>query len=215
MNTARIPQLKRLTHHLYRWFPTLTKNNQPGLFLTYGVAIFLSIPSVSVAQSAGTLPPPPPLRVPKNAVPPASTQPSPEFTNSIPVKAVPVTPKPASTVREYTFQAPSSLPSSTPITPSKTRISDPSPQRNGTPNLYRVEVAGQDTSILSQVQVIEPLAFIRQSEGVIHAGMFQQSQQAQQRVLELQREGVSATVVPVYENQRTNDSGSTRRFVRP
>jgi hypothetical protein len=48
---------------------------------------------------------------------------------------------------------------------------------------------------------VEPLAFIRQSEGVIHAGIFKQSQQAQKRIVELQRKGLSASVVRVYESK--------------
>lgn len=47
------------------------------------------------------------------------------------------------------------------------------------------------------------MAFIRQSEGVIHAGMFQHSQQAQQRVQQLQKKGVTGTVVPVYQHKKT------------
>ena len=182
MNTAQIRQPNVLTYSLHQWFPKLISNNQPWLFFV--VSILVSLPSISVAQSLGTLPPPPPLQVPKNAVPHTS------------VEAILVSPAPPMSVREYTFQAPTSTPSSVPVSP---RSSTSPYQFKKTPSLYRVEVVGKNTSVLSQVQSVEPLAFIRQSEGVIHAGIFKQSQQAQKRVVELQRKGLSASVVQVYE----------------
>ena len=65
-------------------------------------------------------------------------------------------------------------------------------------------MTGKNHSLLSQVKTIEPMAFIRQSEGVIHAGVFQHSQQAEARVQELKNQGLPATVVPVYQQTRTS-----------
>lgn len=227
MKNSRIPQLKHLTQDFTQWFPQLRKQSQPWLFAVSGLALTLSIPAVSFAQSVGTLPAPPPLRVPKNAVPPTYIEPTPEISETIPVPTVPTNSKSSSAIREYTFQAPTSPNTSTspsttnPITPSVPETSKTSETSlpisqppDKTPSLYRVEVAYSKASVLSQVQAVEPLAFVRQSEGVIHAGMFQQSQQAQQRVLELERQGVSAKVVPVYENQGRSASSATRRIVR-
>ncbi|BBA78988.1 hypothetical protein RGRSB_0403 [cyanobacterium endosymbiont of Rhopalodia gibberula] len=199
MDTARIPQLKKLTYGLHQWFPKRVSDSQ--LWLFFVIPIVVSFPSVSVSQSLGTLPPPPLLRVPENAVPNTSTEPSSEFNSFIPVEVAPAKPMSPMSVREYTFQAPTSPPSSVLITPVPPKSSASSSQSNKTPSLYRVEVVGRNTSVLSQVQTVEPLAFIRQSEGVIHAGIFKQSQQAQKRVVELQRKGLSASVVRVYESK--------------
>jgi hypothetical protein len=196
MNTARISQLIHLTYSLYQWFPKLIADSKLWLFLV--ISIVVSLPLKSVSQSLGTLPSPPPLRVPENTVPNTSTEPSSEFSSFIPVEIVPAKPMSPMSVREYTFQAPLSPPSSVPITLVPSRSSASSSQSNKTPSLYRVEVVGQNTLVLSQVQTVEPLAFIRQSEGVIHAGIFKQSQQAQKRIVELQRKGLSASVVRVY-----------------
>ncbi|XLQ11148.1 MAG: hypothetical protein KPI85_06360 [cyanobacterium endosymbiont of Epithemia adnata isolate EadnSB Bon19] len=199
MNTARISQLIYLTYSLHQWFPKLISDSQLWLFLV--ISIVVSLPLKSVSQSLGTLPFPPPLRVPENAVPNTSTELSSEFSNFIPVEVVPAKPMSPMSVREYTFQAPTNHPSSVPVSPVTPRSSASSSQSNKTPSLYRVEVVGKNTLLLSQVQTVEPLAFIRRSEGVIHAGIFKQSQQAQKRVVELQRKGLSASVVRVYESK--------------
>ncbi|WGT67896.1 hypothetical protein [cyanobacterium endosymbiont of Epithemia clementina EcSB] len=203
MDTARIPQLNNLTYGLHKWFPKLISDNQ--LWLFFIIPIVVSLPSVSVSQSLGTLPPPPPLRVPENAVPNTSTEPGSEFSRSISVDVAPAEPISSMNVREYTFQAPTSPPSSVPVTPVTPRSSASSSQSNKTPSLYRVEVVGKNRLVLSQVQTVEPLAFIRQSEGVIHAGIFKQSQQAQKRVVELQSKGLSASVVRVYKGKERSN----------
>ena len=92
-----------------------------------------------------------------------------------------------------------SLPQSNPSQTDSIAPSPSLPKPTGNLRFYRVQVKGKEASLLSQVKIIEPMAFIRESEGVIHAGMFQESQQAQQRVQELQKRGVSAQVVPVYQ----------------
>ncbi|WP_241392613.1 hypothetical protein [Rippkaea orientalis] len=236
-----------MTQNIRQGFPQFIKKSKPWLSLLYGVAISLTITEISTAQRSGTLPPPSPLRVPDVAIPTAPDVPN---SFSIPIKAVPTPAKTDSTIREYTFKAPTPPPSTpsseietipatindssasseietTPATindssaPSgiqiPTAINNPSPsaipQTAGKPSLYRVEVAGREASLLSQVKTVEPLAFIRQSEGVIHAGTFQQSDEAQKRVQVLQQKGVSATVVPVYEGHSNNTSVPRRPII--
>ncbi|HAC61976.1 MAG TPA: hypothetical protein DCF68_00195 [Cyanothece sp. UBA12306] len=211
MKITEIARLNYLTPGYRQWFPIPIQKSQSWLYLICSITLSFTITDLSMAQSVGTLPPPPPIRVPKTPIPPASTEPIP---SSIPVKRVSPSAKTASPIREYTFkstQTPSSSSQVVPIgieksnlTPSSQTIpvsiqhTNPTPQAKGNPSLYRVQVNGQDSSILSQVKVIEPLAFVRQSEGVIHAGVFPQSQQAQKRVQELEQKGISATIVPVY-----------------
>ena len=151
--------------------------------------------SVSLAQTTSNreLPPPP---VPKmvNSEPPVS-----------PVTPTPPTEESSTPIKEYTFSAPQSVPNK-PLAedpaPSEIQTINTQPTQNA--NFYRVEVNGQNHSLLSQVKTVEPMAFIRQSEGVIHAGLFQNSQQAEKRVQELKNQGLSATVVPVYQQTRTS-----------
>ena len=148
--------------------------------------------SVSLAQTTSNreLPPPP---LPKIVTPEPSV--------------VPATPtaETGTPMKEDTFSAPQTVPAQTPgggpATPKINRVqSQPTQHRS----FYRVEVAGRNPSLLSQVKTIEPMAFIRQSEGVIHAGVFQNSQQAQKRVQELKNRGLTATVVPVYQQTQTS-----------
>lgn len=146
--------------------------------------------SVGLAQTTSNreLPPPP---MPKMVSP----QPS---SNQVRPMSVEVTPTNDSStpIKEYTFEAPQTLPAQSfdddqstseikTINPESSTVSQPTQ----TPSFYRVQVSGQNSSLLSQVKMVEPMAFIRQSEGVIHAGMFQHSQQAQQRVQELKNKG--------------------------
>ena len=148
--------------------------------------------SVSLAQTTSNreLPPPP---SPKIVTPEPSV--------------VPATPtaETATPIKEYTFSAPQTVPAQTPgggpATPKINRVQGQPTQHR---NFYRVEVAGRNPSLLSQVKAIEPMAFIRQSEGVIHAGVFQNSQQAQKRVQELKNKGLTATVVPVHQQTQTS-----------
>ncbi|MGK7939531.1 MAG: hypothetical protein AB4062_05135 [Crocosphaera sp.] len=188
------PLIKGTVHQITRF---------PGwlccLMLTLGSA------SGSWGQTTSNrpLPPPPsPKMVTPQSAPPSQTLPisvevSPPEESSAPIK-------------EYTFSAPQtgtvspSVPPSNPIQTETVSPSVPQSQPRGNPRFYRVEVKGNEASLLSQVKAVEPMAFIRESEGVIHAGMFQGSQQAEKRVQELQRQGVSAQVVPVY--QRTNNA---------
>ncbi|NES81383.1 MAG: hypothetical protein F6K10_08190 [Moorea sp. SIO2B7] len=61
--------------------------------------------------------------------------------------------------------------------------------------IYRVEVNGSDPWLLSQVQRIVPGAFVQPGEGVIHVGEFEDLWEAEQRVLDLERQGITAQVV--------------------
>ncbi len=183
------PLLKRTANQITRF---------PGwlccLMLTVGST------SASWGQTTSNQPLPPPPS-PKMVTPQSSPPPQ-----TIPL-SVEVSPAEdsSSPIKEYTFSAPQtensspSLPPSNPMQTGTVSPSLPQSQPTGNPRFYRVEVKGKETSLLSQVKAIEPMAFIRQSEGVIHAGMFQESQQAQKRVQELQKRGVAAQVVPVYQ----------------
>lgn len=161
--------------------------------------------SAALAQTTSNLElPPPPL--PKMVSPQSSPEPVPVMS----VEVIPVNDS-STPIKEYTFEAPQTLPAQTienePSTSEIKTIKYQPPtisQPTQNPNLYRVEVPGHNPSLLSQVKIIEPMAFIRQSEGVIHAGMFQHSQQAQKRVQELKNQGVRATVVPVYQQAKTS-----------
>ncbi len=148
--------------------------------------------SVSLAQTTSNreLPPPP---LPKIVTPePSATPATPDAETATPIK-------------EYTFSAPQTVPAPTPDGGSATpKINTVQSQPTQNRSFYRVEVAGRNPSLLSQVKAIEPMAFIRQSEGVIHAGVFQNSQQAQKRVQELKNRGLTATVVPVYQQTQTS-----------
>ncbi|EAZ92845.1 SPOR domain-containing protein [Crocosphaera chwakensis] len=178
------------------WFLSFLRQSSTGigcLLLTLGST------SITLAQTTSNreLPPPP---MPKMVSP----QPSPE---PAPTMSVEVTPASDSStpVKEYTFEAPQTLPAQTlDNAPPTSRIETINNQSTENPSFYRVEVAGNNPSILSQVKTVEPMAFIRQSEGVIHAGMFQHSQQAEKRVQELKNQGVSATIVPVYQQTKTS-----------
>ncbi|MEL4894391.1 hypothetical protein [Crocosphaera sp. Alani8] len=138
--------------------------------------------------------------------------PLPKMVNSeSPVNRVIPTVETSTPIKEYTFSAPQTIPAQTldgdpPISESQTINTQP----NQNASFYRVEVAGKNISLLSQVKTVEPMAFIRQSEGVIHAGVFQNSQQAQKRVEDLNSKGLSATVVSVYRQRRTSLSVQTK-----
>lgn len=99
-------------------------------------------------------------------------------------------------VREFTFQAPSA--NFVTHSASSRNISSSAVQ------LYRVEAVGDSRQILDQIKQVEPFAFIRPGEGLIYSGLFQQSQEAQKRVEELETLGFTAQIVPVSYNRRDN-----------
>ncbi len=178
-------------------FPSYLKQSSTWigcLLLTVGST------SVTVAQTTSNrqLPPPP---LPKMVSP----QPASEPVRAMSVEVTPASNDSSTPIKEYTFEAPQTLPAQTlDNEPPTATIENINNQSTENPSFYRVEVAGQNPSLLSQVKTIEPMAFIRQSEGVIHAGMFQHSQQAEKRVQELKNQGVNATVVPVYQQTQTS-----------
>ncbi|NJK48465.1 hypothetical protein HC931_09985 [Candidatus Gracilibacteria bacterium] len=137
------------------------------------------------------LPPPPPLREAPNS----------ESSIDRPVESTPVASK--RIVREYLFQAPS-----TPLESNNLTNHTTSPS-----GLYRVEVIGVGQWLLSRVRIVEPSAFIRRGETVIQAGLFTARSQAEQRLSELARQGISARVVPVKDRIAKVSSVSISRRI--
>lgn len=190
MMFTKIGQLIHGTAIKRTWFPRILRKSSTWLYFPFSVMLMVSFPSLSSGQSTSNLKlPPPPL--PKTVTP----QSRPPQTIPISVEVTPATAEASKPLKEYTFQAPQTLPAQTPPSVVNTVNTQPLsvPKPTGNPSFYRVEVTGKEPSLLSQVKAIEPMAFIRQSEGVIHAGMFQNSQQAQQRVQQLEKKGVPST----------------------
>ncbi len=189
-------RLNQRTTQSRTWFLSFLRQSSTGIGC---LLLTVSSTSLTLAQTTSNreLPPPP---LPKMVSPQSSSEPVPSMSIEV------ITPDDSSNpVKEYTFEAPQTLPAQTlDNEPPTSEIRTINPQPNRDPSFYRVEVAGNNPSVLSQVKTIEPMAFIRQSEGVIHAGMFQHSQQAEKRVQELKNQGVSATVVPVYQQTQTS-----------
>ncbi|NEO59008.1 MAG: hypothetical protein F6J98_00710 [Moorea sp. SIO4G2] len=75
-------------------------------------------------------------------------------------------------------------------------------------NLYRVDVVGDSYWLLSQVQDIEPQAFVREGEGVIQAGTFMDRYNAQSRLRTLEALGIPARITTI-EPQAFDDGGAT------
>jgi hypothetical protein len=161
-----------------------------GLGLLHTTATTAQMPPV-----LHRLPPPPPI--------PAAPGSSSSFNrlpveNIPPVESAPTVSHRSSVVREYVFQAPQEV--SVPIPVGSSPVAHSSVTG---PELYRVEVVGEGEPLLSRVRQVEPLAFTRSGEGVIQAGLFQQRSQAEQRLGELQAQGISARVATVRDNVRT------------
>ena len=112
-------------------------------------------------------------------LPPPSSSPIPSFNTPSSPPAFPD----ARPERELDFRAPNRpIPSRTPTS---------------TLSLYRVDIFGDSPLLLSQVQRIEPDAFVRQDEGIIQAGVFADEFNAQSRVRELESQGFRARVTPI------------------
>ncbi|MCU0534559.1 MAG: hypothetical protein MUD14_11765 [Hydrococcus sp. Prado102] len=157
------------------------KIQKRGLIVLLGLESGLGMfnPSVTSAQMPPVLhrlPPPPPIREAPNS----ESSVSQPVTNTPPVASKRI-------IREYVFQAPSTHSQSNSLT---NRTTSPS-------GLYRVEVIGAGQWLLSRVRIVEPSAFIRRGETVIQAGTFGARSQAEQRLSELAKQGISARVVPV------------------
>lgn len=155
--------------------------------------IILSYPTLTQAQ---TLPPPPPLPVP--SAPPSTAY----GETSLP----PQPPQSADSVREFTFQAPQPHP----VNDSATNPSS----APATVQFYRVEVANADGRMLAQVRQIEPFAFFETHAGVIYAGQFLQSGEAQQRVQVLEQQGFTANVVPVQKDVEATNNVPRQLMIR-
>jgi cell division protein FtsN len=93
--------------------------------------------------------------------------------------------------REFTFRAPQTPPTEDPN-------STPSPRYTSeAEELFRVEVLGRSDAMLARVRAIEPTAFIRRGETVIQVGLFRGRSPAEQRLQQLELQGLSARVVSV------------------
>ena len=166
------------------------------------------------------LPPPPAVRQPtKRSDSPSAvncSQCSP--LNLPPVNSPSVRPPVADPVsgnqplREYVFQAPATVrPADATVVNNHNRqtVNPPAPRPQNRANkppapqqrviaanqLFRVEVSSNSAEALAKIQEIEPLAFIRAGENVIQVGLFQQQDQAKERVQELTKQGFSAQII--------------------
>ncbi|HEY9650064.1 MAG TPA: hypothetical protein V6C95_05330 [Coleofasciculaceae cyanobacterium] len=81
--------------------------------------------------------------------------------------------------------------------PSSPAVFNPPNTPTPSANLYRVDVLGDSPFLLSQVQQIEPEAFIRWGEGMIQAGVFADQQNAQSRVRALETQGIRSRVTKI------------------
>ncbi|NEO32834.1 MAG: hypothetical protein F6K36_20910 [Symploca sp. SIO3C6] len=146
----------------------------PALLLIESVVF--SIVAPAIAQT------PPEQRIFGEELPPPSPP-------SIPTLTFPASPLPTAlpsnpnNEREFNFQAPN--PPAIPRMPTQP------------PNLYRVEVFGDNSLLLSQVQQLESEAFIRRREGVIQAGVFADKFKAQSLARSLISQGFQARVTEV------------------
>ncbi|MGB3691386.1 MAG: hypothetical protein WA865_14300 [Spirulinaceae cyanobacterium] len=150
------------------------------LSMLLGGYILIAPSSFSVAQDT----PSPPLII-------EELPPGPNDLNFPPQQPPTITPKPENNNQEPDYQVPTiPLPNSRPSTPT------PSPSTTYS-DYYRVEVEGDSSLLLTQIQNIEPQAFIRGKEGTIQAGLFSERYNAQRRVEVLESQGFQARVVPV------------------
>jgi hypothetical protein len=180
MNSNQHRQVGTFPVWLTRFFdrlrrPTLTVTVASGLpVLLFGSLLLAS----ETTASAQRLPQP---RIFDELPPPSPSSPPPFNFPASPLP--PASPNPPPAGREFNFQAPNQ-----PIPPSR-----PTPASN----LYRVDIFGDSPLLLSQVQQLEPEAFVRQGEGVIQAGVFADQFNAQSRVRALEAQGIRARVTIV------------------
>lgn len=99
------------------------------------------------------------------------------------------------------------------IKPNISDNSDTSAIANTT-KLYQVQVKETQNISLSQVQAVEPMAFVRQTDGFIHAGTFSEKSQAEERVQALATQGVKAEVIAVAHSGTSSDNMANLRFSR-
>ncbi|NEO36196.1 MAG: hypothetical protein F6J90_07605 [Moorea sp. SIOASIH] len=101
------------------------------------------------------------------------------------------------------------LPSELNVKDTNRSITNPSRTNRSIPiaNLYRVDVVGDSDWLLSQVQDIEPQAFVREGEGVIQAGTFMDRYNAQSLLRALEALGIPARITTI--EQQAFDNGAT------
>ncbi len=87
----------------------------------------------------------------------------------------------------YQFEAPSNAPSNT---------------------LFRVQVYGSSEQLLTLVRRVEPSAFVRSGENVIQAGLFAETENAQELVRSLSEQGIEADIVEIAQRQQNVSSAS-------
>jgi len=80
--------------------------------------------------------------------------------------------------------------------------------------LYQVQVKETQNISLAQVQAVEPMAFVRQTDGFIHAGTFSEKSLAEERVQALAAQGVKGEVVAVANSGTNSDNMANLRFSR-
>jgi hypothetical protein len=162
------------------------------------VWLLQSNPVFAQSRSARRLPPPPVLRDPSVIKDRKSNPNCSCLEINIGQKPAPPRPQqsggrlyPATKIgNEYVFQAPRS------VGPNSTNVNNPRFSTTTAGNkLYRVLIKTNNPEVLAKIKEIEPLAFIRPGESVIQAGLFQEQQQAQNRVRELANKGFNAQVI--------------------
>jgi hypothetical protein len=99
------------------------------------------------------------------------------------------------------------------IQPNISNTSD-SPAIATATKLYQVQVKETNNISLSQVQAVEPMAFVRQTDGFIHAGTFSDQSQAEQRVQALATQGVKGEVIAIANTGTNADNMANLRFSR-
>ena len=163
---------------------TLTNTLVSGLQILLVGSWLIAFQSPTVAQQR--LPDP---RI-FDELPPPSSSPIPSFNTPSSPPAFPD----ARPERELDFRAPN------PPIPSRNT-------RDSALRLYRVDIFGDSPLLLSQVQRIEPDAFVRQDEGVIQAGVFADEFNAQSRVRDLRAQGFQAQVTTITAGGSANPRG--------
>jgi len=190
MNSNQHRQVGTFPVWLTRFFdrlrrPTLTVSVASGLpVLLFGSLLLAS----ETTASAQRLPQP---RIFDELPPPSPSSPPPFNFPASPLP--PASPNQPPAQREFNFQAPNP-----PILPSRATPAS---------NLYRVDIFGDSPLLLSQVQQLDPEAFVRQGEGVIQAGVFADQFNAQSRVRALEAQGIRARVTIVAAGAESVNSG--------
>ncbi|HEY9705884.1 MAG TPA: hypothetical protein V6C58_25840 [Allocoleopsis sp.] len=78
-------------------------------------------------------------------------------------------------------------------------------------NLYRIYVNGNSTDLLKLVRSVDPEAFIRPDQNVIQVGLYSDFNNAQSRVLELEKKGIPAQMNQIGDGNSsdTNQNNTT------